>query len=222
MIKGALFDMDGTLTSTIQYWKEIIPNYIRSFGYEVDESVVGSKIHAMSMKDSAAFVCDYYHLNVTPDEVLKSWSNAAKNIYTDIAVLKEGAYDFVMRLHDAGVPMVLVTNNEKALADVLLSRTGIRHCFKDLYCGFDLGLGKTEPTLIELARKALGTEAGDTWMFEDSLGPIVTAKDIGIHTVAMLDHEHDAEEVAAIRKEAEVVCNDYTEADAWLDTMTAQ
>lgn len=222
MIKGALFDMDGTLTSTIQYWKEIIPNYIRSFGYNVDESVVGSKIHAMSMKDSAAFVCDYYHLDVTPDDVLNSWSNAAKNIYTDIAELKEGAYDFVMRLHEAGVPMVLVTNNEKALADALLTRTGIRHCFKALYCGFDLGLGKTEPTLIELARKALGTAASDTWMFEDSFGPIATAKGIGIHTVAMLDHEHDAEEVAAIRKEAEVICNDYSDADAWLDKMMAQ
>ena len=77
MIKGALFDMDGTLASTIQYWKEIIPNYIRSFGYDVDESVVGSKIHAMSMKDSATFVCEYYHLDVTPDDVLKSWRAAA-------------------------------------------------------------------------------------------------------------------------------------------------
>lgn len=219
MIKGALFDMDGTLTSTIQYWKEIIPDYIRSFGFDVDDSVVGSKIHAMSMKDSAAFVCDYYHLDVTPDEVLNSWRNAADSIYTEIAVLKEGAYDFVMRLYDAGVPMVLVTNNEQALADALLSRTGIRHCFKALYCGFNLGLGKTEPTLIELARKALGTDASDTWMFEDSLGPIVTAKGIGIHTVAMLDHEHELEEVQAIQKEAEVVCNNYKEAHAWLDNL---
>lgn len=219
MIKGALFDMDGTLTSTIQYWKEIIPNYIRAFGYEVDESVVGSKIHAMSMKDSAAFVRDFYKLDVSTDDVLKSWHEASNSIYTDIAVLKEGAYDFVMRLHDAGIPMVLVTNNEKSLADALLTRTGIRHCFKDLYCGFNLGLGKTEPTLIELARKALGTEAADTWMFEDSLGPIVTAKGIGIHTVAMLDHEHEAEEVAAIRNEAEIVCCDYKEADAWLSQM---
>lgn len=222
MIKGALFDMDGTLTSTIQYWKEIIPNYIRSFGFEVDESVVGSKIHAMSMKDSATFVCDYYHLDVTPDDVLNSWREAADSIYTDIAVLKEGAYEFVMRLHEAGVPMVLVTNNEKALADALLTRTGIRHCFKDLYCGFNLGLGKTEPTLIEMARKALGTEAADTWMFEDSLGPITTANSIGIHTVAMLDHEHDAEEVTAIRKEAEVVCNNYQEADAWLNQIMSK
>ena len=153
---------------------------------------------------------------------MKSWSAAANRIYTDVAVLKEGAYDFVMRLHDAGIPMVLVTNNEKALADALLTRTGIRHCFKDLYCGFDLGLGKTEPTLIELARKALGTEAADTWMFEDSLGPIATANRIGIHTIAMLDHEHDAEEVTAIRKEAEVVCNNYDEANAWYDNMIAQ
>lgn len=222
MIKGALFDMDGTLASTIQYWKEIIPNYIRSFGYDVDESVVGSKIHAMSMKDSATFVCEYYHLDVTPDDVLKSWSAAANRIYTDVAVLKEGAYDFVMRLYDAGIPMVLVTNNEKALADALLTRTGIRHCFKDLYCGFDLGLGKTEPTLIELARKALGTAADDTWMFEDSLGPIATANRIGIHTIAMLDHEHDADEVAAICKEAEMVCNNYDDANTWYDNMIAQ
>lgn len=116
---------------------------------------------------------------------------------------------------------MLVTNNDKALAEALLVRTGIRDCFKDLYCGANLGLGKTEPTLIELARKACGSAADDTWMFEDSLGPIRTAKSIGIHTVAMLDAYHDDAEIAEIHDQAETTFKNYAQAESWLDSMLA-
>lgn len=221
MIEGILFDMDGTLSDTIHYWNDLIPAYIRAHGYEPDLDALSARIHTMSMQESSAFVRDLYHLKETPEQVLDAWKQAANHIYTDEAPLKDGAYDFVHRLHSLGIPLVLVTNNDKALADALLRRTGIRDCFKDLYCGANLGLGKGEPTLIELARKACGSSTEDTWMFEDSLGPIRTAKSIDLHTVAMLDPYHAPDEVAAIRAEAETVFESYAQADAWLSDMLA-
>ena len=182
---------------------------------------MSARIHAMSMKDSAAYVRDLYNLEETPEEILDAWKAAADHIYTDVAPLKDGAYEFVQRLHSLDIPLVLVTNNDKTLAEALLVRTGIRDCFKDLYCGANLGLGKTEPTLIELARKACGSAANVTWMFEDSLGPIRTAASIGIHTVAMLDAYHDDAEIAEIHDQAETTFENYAQAESWLDSMLA-
>lgn len=221
MIKGILFDMDGTLSDTIKYWNQIIPDFIRSRGFDPNMDVASDRIHAMSMKDSAAFIRDFYHLNETPEAILAAWQDAASRVYTELAPLKDGAYDFLMRLHAMDLPIVLVTNNDRRLAEALLVRTGIRDCFRELFCGANLGLGKTEPTMIELARKACGSAAADTWMFEDSAGPIRTAKSIGVHTVAMIDPYHAESELAEIRAEAEVVCDSYAQANAWLDSMLA-
>ncbi|MDO4280947.1 MAG: HAD family hydrolase [Peptococcaceae bacterium] len=219
MIKGALFDMDGTLSNTIPYWNKIIPDYIRSTGNEPDMDVATDNIHAMSLSDSAVYIRDYFHLSQSAEEIVNAWRASANRIYTEVAPLKDGAYDFLKRLQGLGIPMLLVTNNDKALAEALLKRTGVLDCFQDLYCGYNMGLGKTEPTMIELARKALGTAPEDTWMFEDSIGPIRTAKSVGIHTVAMVDPYHDPAEIALVRDEAEHVFDSYAQADAWLDTM---
>lgn len=220
MIKAALFDMDGTICHTIEYWTQIIPNYVRAKGFEMPEEEMVD-IHGMSMEDIAGLIIERYNLEESPRDIVEAWRVEADRVYTELAPLRDGAEAFLRRLHEMGITLMLVTNNDRALAEALLKRTGIRDLFTDLYCGYNLGLGKTEPTMIELARKACGTTPEETWMFEDSLAPVRTAKGVGIRTVAMLDPFHGEQENALLRQNADVVCDTYDDANRWLDELVA-
>ena len=198
MIKAALFDMDGTICHTIQYWVQIIPNYVRAKGFELPEEDMAD-IHGMAMEEIAAVIKERYGLEESTHDIVEAWRGEADRVYTELAPLRDGAEAFLRRLHEMGITIMLVTNNDRVLAEALLERTGIRELFTDLYCGYNLGLGKTEPTMIELARKACGSEPEETWMFEDSYAPARTAESVGIRTVAMMDYNHSEEEVRLLR-----------------------
>lgn len=220
MIKAALFDMDGTICHTIQYWVQIIPNYVRAKGFELPEEDMVD-IHGMAMEEIAAVIKERYGLEESTHDIVEAWRGEADRVYTELAPLRDGAEAFLRRLHEMGITIMLVTNNDRALAEALLERTGIRELFTDLYCGYNLGLGKTEPTMIELARKACGSEPEETWMFEDSYAPARIAESVGIRTVAMMDYNHGEEEVRLLREVASVVCETYDDANRWLDDLVA-
>lgn len=220
MIKAALFDMDGTICHTIQYWVQIIPNYVRAKGFELPEEDMAD-IHGMAMEEIAAVIKERYGLEESTHDIVEAWRGEADRVYTELAPLRDGAEAFLRRLHEMGITIMLVTNNDRALAEALLERTGIRELFTDLYCGYNLGLGKTEPTMIELARKACDSEPEETWMFEDSYAPARTAESVGIRTVAMMDYNHSEEEVRLLREVASVVCETYDDANRWLDDLVA-
>ena len=76
--------------------------------------------------------------------------------------------------------------------DPALIRLGLKHCDMEKYfaavlsCA-EIGKGKAEPDIFLAALDKLGTSAGETWMFEDSVVALRTAKEIGMPTVGIYD-----------------------------------
>ncbi len=221
MIKGAIFDMDGTLADTIRHWTKLVPNYLRLQGHEHVDSDYRDVILSKTMVESASFIKERFQLPLSVAQICHDWRQMAARMYTHEAPLKAGTTHFIEKLHAHNIPMVLVTNNDCQLANALLERTGIRRYFADLYCGYNLQLSKEEPTIFEMGRERLGTPAENTWVFEDSLGPIKTAKNANYPIAAIIDPFHSEEENNAIRAIADVHFKDYSHAMPWLDTLLA-
>lgn len=78
------------------------------------------------------------------------------------------------------------------IADALRKR-GIKLCT-------EIGAGKERPDIYLAAAKALGTHPADTWVFEDALYAIKTAKAAGFYTVGLYDEtsRNDQEAIAGL------------------------
>ena len=65
--------------------------------------------------------------------------------------------------------------------------TGLAHYFETTMSCADIGAGKDKPDIYIAAKKALGFEADDICVFEDSYVALETAKNAGFKTIGIFD-----------------------------------
>ena len=62
MIKGAIFDVDGTLLDSMGIWKDVGVRYLNSIGIEAEPDL-GNILFTMSIQEGAQYVKEHYHLS---------------------------------------------------------------------------------------------------------------------------------------------------------------
>ena len=175
MLKGAIWDLDGTLLDSMSAWDHVGENYLRSQGIE-PEPDLNEIIATMSLQQAADYFIDYYGVKQTPDDLIKGAVAIVDDFYRYEAQLKPHAAKFLTQLHQAGVKMCIATAAERSLVETVLTRCGVLHCFSEIFTCTSVGAGKDEPAIYREAMKFLGTDRSNTIVFEDSLHALTTAK----------------------------------------------
>lgn len=207
-IEGAIFDMDGTLMDTMPIWENISERYLANRGIAAKENL-SERLFSMSMQQGAAYVKEQYGLSESVEEIIEEINRMAEEAYSSEAEMKPGVPEFLEALKQRGVRMVVATATDRVHAEVALKRNGIDGCFDAIFTCSEIGKGKDQPDIFEAAAAKLGTKKSDTWVFEDALYAIKTAKASGFRTVGLYD--------AGSRKDWEEVCRT---ADFHLEKLT--
>ena len=195
MLKGAIFDLDGTLLDSMSAWDHVGENYLRLHGYE-PEPDLDQVIANMSLHQAADYFIEHYGVRQTRDELIKEAVAIVDDFYRYDAQLKPHAADFLSRLHQAGVKMCIATATERSLVEAALERCKVLEYFSEIFTCSSVGAGKDEPLIYREALKFLGTDRNNTMVFEDSLHALMTAKADGFSVTAVYDdHEVNQEEM---------------------------
>ncbi|MFR1948731.1 MAG: HAD-IA family hydrolase [Roseburia hominis] len=107
--------------------------------------------------------------------------------YRDEVLPKPGVAAYLESLKKQGIPMAVATATNRPMVEAALARTGLASYFKQIFTCTEIGAGKERPDIYLAAAKALGTHPADTWVFEDALYAIKTAKAAGFYTVGFYD-----------------------------------
>lgn len=189
MLKGAIFDMDGTLLDSMSVWDNVGENYLRSIGYEPMENFA-EIIKNLSLRQAACYCKSEYGIELSVDEIVDGVNAMVEDFYRYESALKPGVDEFLNKLRESGVKMCVATATDRHLAEAALSRCGIAPYFCDILTCNSVGHGKDEPIIYRLALESLGTEKSETIVFEDALFALKTAHDDGFVTAAVFD-EHE-------------------------------
>ena len=211
MIRGAIFDVDGTLLDSSAVWDDAGAKYLATLGITA-EAGLGRKLFTMSLEEGAAYMKETYHLQQSRQEILTGVLQVVEDFYYHEAPLKEGAADFVRSLADRGIFMVIASTSKKEHIEAALKRLGIRHHFRKIFTCNEVGIGKHDPKIFLEAAEFLGSTPEDIWVFEDGLYAMKTAKAAGFRVLGVYD-EASSGDWEEIEKTADLAMKDLSEFD---------
>lgn len=206
MIKGAIFDLDGTLLDSMVLWDTLGERYLLSIGQKPHEDL-RETFKTSSLKQAADYLKKEYSLSFSVSEIMNGINSLAEHFYYHEASLKAGVKVFLAFLKDNGVKMCIATATDKYLAEAALKRCGIDKYFSEIFTCTEIGHGKDEPIIFQEALGHLGTEKNETFVFEDALYAIKTAKKYGFKIAAVYDEY--SKEQAEIKELADIYIEDF-------------
>ena len=87
MLRGAIWDLDGTILDSMSAWDHVGENYLRSQGIE-PEPDLDEAIATMSLHQAADYFIEHYGVKQTRDELIKSAVAIVDDFYRYEAQLK--------------------------------------------------------------------------------------------------------------------------------------
>ena len=185
-IKGAIFDLDGTLLDSMGFWDNVGENFLAAQGKEPREDF-REKYYVLSPRETVEMLIDEYGVPGTPDEIIDSMNNAAEIFYTNHVQPKPHAIELLEKLRAAGIKMALATATDRHLVEIAVNRLDIKKYFEGIVTCGEVGQSKTRPDVYLKALSYIGGEIKDTALFEDAVVAAHTAKEAGFYTVGIYD-----------------------------------
>lgn len=209
-MRGAIFDVDGTLLDSMSTWDTIGETYLRSIGYEPKENL-NEVFKNMSLRQAACYYQTEYSVTLGIEQIMDEVNAMLERYYRFEVLLKPGAAELLARLRESGVKLCIATATDRYLVEAALERCGVLSCFGEIFTCNEVGHGKDEPDIFEAALRFLGTEKAETVVFDDAFYAVKTAKEAGFPVAAVYDrHEKNSEEIRAL---ADLYLEDLTQLD---------
>ncbi len=199
IITGAIFDLDGTLIDSMPVWKNLIYNYLIERN-AIPEKDLAEKTVDMDLKTASEYIHENYLPDETPEKIEKDINDMVWHAYSETIPIKHGVKPFLFALRCKGVRMCVATASARPLVEAVLKRLNIEHYFSVILTCPELNTTKEDPLIYQKAYDILGTPMETTYVFEDSLYCVRTAKAAGFKVAAVKDEMSldDSDEIKAL------------------------
>ena len=198
-IKGAIFDMDGTLLESLffweHFWRRIGKKYFHDEHFQPDIALE-KQLRTTMYAETLALLAELYHFE--KESFIEDNLQFLEEFYRDEVTVKPGAVELLSSLRAQGIPICVASASPVKYLEIALRAVGIRELIDSLHSCDEVGFGKEHPALFLKAADSMGVAVKDACVFEDSFLALETAKAAGFHTVGVYDkYSYEQERLCA-------------------------
>ena len=185
MLKGLLFDMDGTLVNNLAYHFAAFDAYAKREGFTLVEPVT-LKINGMHSNDifpmilGKEVVAEYGldRLNREKEEVYRE-------MYRPHIEPIAGLLKLLHEAKDAGIKCIIGSSGCRENVEMIIEGLGIADLIDGSISGSDVTHGKPHPEIFTKAHELLGLKAEECVVVEDAVNGVVAGVAAGCKCIAV-------------------------------------
>ena len=202
--KGAIFDMDGVVTTTVpihfKAWKKMFNEYGKDFNFHDYEK----HVDGIPRLDGARAILK----ELSEDKLIEA-ANKKQEYFLEILNKEDipvhnTTLELMKSLRTKGIKIAIISSSRNC--PYILKKTGIDKLTDTIASGSDVTKGKPDPQIFLLAAERIGLKVNECIVFEDAVLGVEAAKNGGFKCIGV-DRYDKPERL----KKADLIINDLVE-----------
>ena len=174
-IKGAIFDVDGTILDSMHVWTLATSSF-----YSENNLVLSEKeqllFQSMTLEESLPYIIKTHNLKMTVEDVEKNLKGIIANAYKNEIQSKLYCIQFIKDLYKKGIKIAIATSGYPEFCKAAFERLGISEYISAYALSSEVGVNKSNPDVYLLAASRISINPNECMVFEDILSGIKGAK----------------------------------------------
>lgn len=198
-MKGAIFDLDGTLIDSMGLWRQIDEEFLGKRGLDVPDDY-SAQIASMGVEETAIYTKKRFGFADTIEDIIKEWYDMALDAYSNKIMLKPGAGKYLKTLKKRGIKLSIATASDIKLVKPVLANNKVLDLFENITTIKEVDRGKGYPDIYIRAAGKMGLEPEECAVYEDIIQGIKGAKAGGFYTIGVYDYwsESDKNDISIL------------------------
>lgn len=186
--RNIIFDLDGTLFDSMPYWSRVAREFAISKGASIPDDF-DRVTYTMDLNECGKYLQEDLGINEDTESMKKEVLQIMDNHYKYDIPMKKAMHRLVIREHHNNSKICLFTNSDKECAKNALKRVGLYDCFDMITTSYDIGISKKDPESYKKICKIMGFDVNNTYVYEDVLHSVQSAKAAGCKVIAVYDED---------------------------------